>query len=113
MATVAPNPDFHMYPLNLHTTDRKQVEAFYRSVFAAGFKNYDNHIRNRWAVDGETVIVEGSCDAWLKGEFLGLTIPERRKVTIEQVAIITIRDGLIQGERVYYDLLGLKNLLAT
>ncbi len=104
MATVGPDPDFHIYPLGLHLTTREEVAAYYKGLYDAGFKEYDANVRNRWAVDGETVVVEVDVEVWIKGDFMGVKLEEAQKVRIPQIAILTIRDGLVAGERSYFDL---------
>lgn len=111
MATVGPNPVFDIYPLGLHLTSRKDVESYYRGLFDAGFKHYDANIRNRWAVDAETVVVEVDVEVWIEGGFMGIKIPERRKVKIPQIAILTIRNGLVDRERSYFDILSIQQQL--
>jgi hypothetical protein len=39
----------------------------------------------------------------LTGKFLGVTFEGTRRVKIEQVAIIFIENGLVAGERLYFD----------
>jgi predicted ester cyclase len=111
MDTVGPHPEFHIYPLGLHMTRREQVEAYYRGLYEAGFQNFDADLRNRWAVDAETVVVEVDVTVQIQGEFMGLALQEPRRVMIPQIAILTIRDALVQGERSYFDILSIQKQL--
>ena len=53
---------------------------------------------------GEDLLVEwGTFTATMKGEFMGLA-PTEKRLELPIIAIVTFRGGLMEGERVYYDI---------
>jgi hypothetical protein len=103
MATVGPDPDFYFAPVGLRVRGRTAVREFYREMFAAGLHHFESNMLGRWVGDERTVIQQIDTVMNLTGKFLGVTFEGTRRVKIEQVAIIFIENGLVAGERLYFD----------
>jgi carboxymethylenebutenolidase len=103
MATVGPDPDFYFAPVGLRIRGRVAVREFYREMFAAGLHHFESNMLGRWVGDERTVILQIDTVMNLTGKFLGVSFEGTRRVKIEQVAIIFVEDGLIAGERLYFD----------
>jgi steroid delta-isomerase-like uncharacterized protein len=87
--------------LGTHFTGKDQVEMQYTGLFAAfpdGIVEYEGEAY------GKDVLAHwGTFRGTLSGEFLGLA-PTGRRVEFPVVALLFFKDGLMAGERVFYDL---------
>lgn len=104
MATIHLNPHFILHPLGMEINSWDGVREYYKGLYDAGFHHFDATILGRWAVDARTVIVETTVRMDVSGEFLGMKIDGTKTIVLPQIDILTIDDGLISGERVYFDM---------
>lgn len=83
---------------------RAAVGDFYEAWWTA----FDSRpeTENRWAVAPDLLIVETKFVGIHKGTWLGVK-PTGRPVSIPIMAVASFRDGLISGERFYWDLTNL------
>ena len=103
LETLHPDCVFEDMALGQVFHGRAGAEAYYRQWWdafdvtvgrAAGQNSY-------WAEDG-TRIAEACFTGTHVGEFLGLA-PTGRPIELRFVVVIGLRDGLMAGERFYYD----------
>ena len=101
LATLHPDCVFEDFPLNKTYLGIEGVRQYYKELWAA----FDITVENRlphWSIDG-SLIAETTFLGPQRGSFLGIP-PKGREIRLPLVAIVTFRDGLMVGERFYYDL---------
>jgi steroid delta-isomerase-like uncharacterized protein len=107
LATLHPQCVFEDVPTAQVFHGRAGAEAYYRQwwdAFDLRFRR-EGEDRTHWTADG-IGIAEGRFHGSHIGDFLGIA-PTGRSVAFRFTVFVTFRDGLMSGERFYYDLAGL------
>lgn len=92
---------FEAVPLSLRVAGRDAVRSLFKALLSA-FPDYRGRIEGQAAGDQGLAawwVLEGTMD----GPFLGLE-PTGREVSVPAVSVFAFRDGLIAGERMFFDL---------
>jgi steroid delta-isomerase-like uncharacterized protein len=102
LATLHPDCVFEDLPLGKTYRGRAGAEAYYRlwwDAFDLEVKGEHRH----WSEDGAFMIAQTTYQGIHRGRFLDHA-PTGRPVNFPLAVVIPFRDGLMAGERFYYDL---------
>jgi steroid delta-isomerase-like uncharacterized protein len=102
LATLHPECRFEDLPVGKVYHGLAEVETYYRSWWDA-FDLKVQGERRHWSEDGDFMIAETQYLGVHRGEFLGHR-PTGRTIKFPLAVVIPFRDGLMAGERFYYDL---------
>jgi steroid delta-isomerase-like uncharacterized protein len=101
LATLHPECVFEDLPLNKTFRGIDGARAYYRDLWTAFDVTVESRLRH-WSTEGN-LIAETTFVGPQRSEFLG--VPARGHVIrLPLVVIVTFREGLMLGERFYYDL---------
>lgn len=101
LATLHPECVFEDLPLNKIFRGIDGARAYYRDLWTAFDVTVESRLRH-WSTEGN-LIAETTFVGPQRSEFLG--VPARGQVIrLPLVVIVTFREGLMLGERFYYDL---------
>lgn len=102
LATLHPECVFEDLPMGKVYHGLLEVEKYYRAWWDA-FDLTVHGERRHWSEDGRFMIAETQYHGIHQGEFLGHA-PTGRIIKFPLAVVIPFRDGLMAGERFYYDL---------
>ncbi len=102
LATLAPYPVFDMFAFNVHLEGMDAVKDFYVNYFAGGLEGFQNTLLRLW-VNDEAVIREDFTNLIDITTFYGFTLDGPRTARFHTVTIFPFENGLIKGERSYFD----------
>ena len=102
LAALHPDCLFEDLPLEKTYHGRAGAEQYYRLWWDA-FDLKVHGERRHWSEDGAFMIAETQYHGIHQGEFLGHA-PTGRIIKFPLAVVIPFRDGLMAGERFYYDL---------
>ncbi|PZR93141.1 MAG: hypothetical protein DLM68_01370 [Hyphomicrobiales bacterium] len=102
LATPHPECKFEDLPLGRVYHGLSEVETYYRTWWDA-FDLKVHGERRYWSEDDAFMIAETQYSGIHQGDFLGHA-PTGRTIKFPLAVVIPFRDGLMPGERFYYDL---------
>lgn len=102
LAALHPDCVFEDLPLGRTYRGLEEVETYYRYWWDA-FDLTVHGERRHWSEDGQFMIAETHYRGVHRGEFIGRAATGR-PVDFPLAVVIPFRDGLMAGERFYYDL---------
>ena len=101
MSTYHPRCFYESFGLGTRFTGREQVAMQYAALFAA---MPDAEVTLDGEAYGANVLVHwGTFHGTVTGEFFGLPATGRR-IALPFAAVVPFRDGLMEGERLFFDL---------
>ncbi len=110
LATLHPDCVFEDVALGLIYRRREGAQAYYRMWWDA-FSIDVRGIARHWSTEGN-MVAETTYVGEHSGSFYGLA-PTGRAINIRLAVVISFKDGLMLGERFYYDAAGLLNQLGV
>jgi hypothetical protein len=102
MATLAPYPVYDMLAFGLHFEGMEATRQFYVDFFAGGLEGFQNECLGMW-VDDTGVIREDFTNLIDITEFYGFKLAGPRTARFHTVTLFPFENGLIKGERSYFD----------
>ena len=102
LAELHPDCVFEDLPLGQTYRGRVGAEAYYRLWWDALDLEVKGE-RRHWSEDGAFMIAQARYQVVHRGRFLDYS-PSGRPVDLPLAVVIPFRDGLMAGERFYYDL---------
>lgn len=101
VATYHDDCSYENVPLGLRFEGTQGVALQYAATFNT-FKDFEGRIEGR--AFGDDLLVEwGMFSGTATGEFMGLA-PTGKRVEVPFCAVITFKEGKMEGERVFFDL---------
>jgi len=110
LATLADDCLFEDQALGIQYPGREGARRYY-SLWWKAFGIITHSDRRHFTADG-SVFSEARYEGIHQGEFLGIA-PTGRPVSIKLAVLITFKDGLMAGERSYWDLASLLTQLGV
>jgi steroid delta-isomerase-like uncharacterized protein len=101
LSTLHPDCVFEDLPLGKIYRGIEGARRYYTDLWAAFDVTVESRLRH-WTIDGN-LIAETTFVGPHRSEFLGCQ-PKGATIRLPLVVIVTFRDGLMAGERFYYDL---------
>lgn len=89
-------------PLGLRSEGRDEVRASYEKSYFAAFPDLDPDDEG-YAFGEDVMVTWGTLRGTSKGEWLGLP-PSGKPFAVQFANVTPFRDGLMAGERIYFDL---------